>query len=268
LQVGDRVCILGLTTPSTLEVLLAATAAGAIAAPLNTRWTPSEVAHALATLGATVLVTDRAHTATALQAAALASNSGLSTVLLLDPVPESVLHSHPLPPGVQLVAAAAALSTHAHSTQPSRFAPLLVEALHHAPNDAACIIFTSGTTGPAKAAILSHTALHFQCAAKLDVCGYSPADVYLHTAPLYHVGGLCSGLAMLAAGARSHVFMPSFSAEGAVRAMERYGVTNFIAVPTMVADLVAVADTTLPGTHTCLSLGYNSQPQANTSSTA
>ena len=40
-------------------------------------------------------------------------------------------------------------------------------------------------------------------------CGYSADDVYLHAAPLFHIGGLCSALAMLAAGAR-HVFLPRF----------------------------------------------------------
>ena len=64
--------------------------------------------------------------------------------------------------------------------------------------------------------------------------------MYLHAAPLCHVGGLSSALAMLLAGAR-HVFLPRFDAAGALAAIQKEGVTAFIAVPAMVADLVAEA---------------------------
>jgi len=111
----------------------------------------------------------------------------------------------------------------------------------HAPEDASFIIFTSGTSGPPRAALLSHSALDFQCQTKISSCGFRSSDVYLHAAPLFHIGGLCSALAMVSAGA-THVFMPTFSAHEAMRLMLMHRVTSIIAVPTMVSDLLAAAD--------------------------
>lgn len=59
-------------------------------------------------------------------------------------------------------------------------------------------------------------------------CGYNASDVYLHAAPLFHIGGLCSALAMLAAGAR-HVFLPRFDGPALLAAIRQHSVTSFIA---------------------------------------
>lgn len=107
----------------------------------------------------------------------------------------------------------------------------------HAPDDVAFIIFTSGTTGPPRAAALTHSSMHFQCMNKLNFCNYSSNDVYLHTSPLFHVGGLCSALAMLLSSAQ-HVFMPVFSANTMIQLIQEHKVTAFIAVPTTLTDLV------------------------------
>ncbi len=48
---------------------------------------------------------------------------------------------------------------------------------------------------------MSHASLVMQAMAKLHVVGYREDDVYLHCAPLFHIGGLSSMLAMLAVGA-------------------------------------------------------------------
>jgi acyl-CoA synthetase (AMP-forming)/AMP-acid ligase II len=71
----------------------------------------------------------------------------------------------------------------------------------------ALICFTSGTTGASKGALLSHASIMHQSMAKLAVVQYSSDDVYLHVAPLFHIGGLSSAFAVLLAGG-SHVFMP------------------------------------------------------------
>lgn len=76
------------------------------------------------------------------------------------------------------------------------------------PDDGTALIcFTSGTTGLPKGVALSHRAFHCQSLCKLAAARYSADDVYLHVAPLFHVGGLSSAFAMLMAGA-AHVFMP------------------------------------------------------------
>lgn len=64
-------------------------------------------------------------------------------------------------------------------------------------------------------------------------------QVYLHTSPLIHIGGLSSAMAMLMVGA-CHVLLPKFDAETALQVMEQNRITCFITVPAMMADLIRV----------------------------
>ncbi|XP_020222004.1 2-succinylbenzoate--CoA ligase, chloroplastic/peroxisomal isoform X2 [Cajanus cajan] len=108
-----------------------------------------------------------------------------------------------------------------------------------APEGAVIICFTSGTTGKPKGVTLSHGALIIQSLAKIAIVGYNEDDVYLHTAPLCHIGGLSSALTMLMVGG-CHVLMPKFDAESAVDAIEQYTVTSFITVPAIMASLISI----------------------------
>ena len=63
--------------------------------------------------------------------------------------------------------------------------------------------------------------------------------MYLHTAPLGHVGGLSSALAMLMVGG-CHVMMPKFEAESALEAIEKHHVTSFITVPTIMSNMISL----------------------------
>ncbi len=98
----------------------------------------------------------------------------------------------------------------------------------------------AGTTGRPKGVVLTHANLHVQSLAKMACVGYNSRDVYLHVAPLFHVGGLSSLMAMLMAGAR-HVVMPRFEAREALALIASRGVTALIAVPAMVQDLAKAA---------------------------
>jgi acyl-CoA synthetase (AMP-forming)/AMP-acid ligase II len=62
------------------------------------------------------------------------------------------------------------------------------------------IFFTSGTTARPKGVILSHQAMLVQAVAKLKHVGYSAQSRYLHLAPLFHLGGASSALAVTLAG--------------------------------------------------------------------
>lgn len=64
-------------------------------------------------------------------------------------------------------------------------------------------------------------------------------QVYLHTAPLCHIGGLSSAMAMLMIGG-CHVLLPKFEAKSALEAIEQHLVTSLITVPTIMADLITL----------------------------
>lgn len=63
-------------------------------------------------------------------------------------------------------------------------------------------------------------------------------QVYLHTAPLCHIGGISSALAMLMAGGR-HILLPKFEAKLAVESIDQHCVTSLITVPAMMTDLIS-----------------------------
>lgn len=108
--------------------------------------------------------------------------------------------------------------------------------MRKAKGDLVFLCFTSGTTSSSKGVMLTHSALLFQSFYKARICEYGSGDVYLHTAPLFHVGGLLSALAMFQIGAK-HVFIGNFKAKEASKAIHEYRVSAMIAVPTMLSDL-------------------------------
>ena len=112
--------------------------------------------------------------------------------------------------------------------------------------DACALVYTSGTTGTPKAAVLTHEGVVSATRAKLEAGLYGDAKTYLHCAPLFHVGGLSSAHATLAAGC-GHVFMSKFDPEKMLELIERESVDAFIAVPTMLYMLVEHANATCRG---------------------
>jgi long-chain acyl-CoA synthetase len=102
------------------------------------------------------------------------------------------------------------------------------------PGRTALILFTSGSTGEPKGAMLSHDALAFALRSWAEpVLALTPDDVVLAALPLSHSFGLCGGLlAPLVAGTRV-VLLDRFSPEGALEAVARHRVTVLPGVATM-----------------------------------
>ncbi|TQE12058.1 hypothetical protein C1H46_002452 [Malus baccata] len=187
---GDVVSIAAFNSELYLEWLLAIAYVGAIAAPLNYRWSYEEALLAMEVVRPAMLVTDD-------------SCIPWYSKLQLRDIPS--------------------LRWHVSVDSPSS------DVLRASNNR---------TSGRPKGVTLSHSAFIIQSLAKIAVAGYGEDDVYLHTAPLCHIGGLSSALAMLMIGAR-HVLMPKFEAKSALEAIERHSVTSLITVPAMMADLVS-----------------------------
>lgn len=107
--------------------------------------------------------------------------------------------------------------------------------------DAAIMLYTSGTTGKPKGALLSHGNLATQAELVGQAWGFSERDVLLHALPLHHMHGLCIAmLTALASGACVHM-LPAFDAARVWA--EMHDATVFMGVPTMYAKLFATFDT-------------------------
>jgi malonyl-CoA/methylmalonyl-CoA synthetase len=115
-------------------------------------------------------------------------------------------------------------------------APL--EAAHEAAaGDLAAIVYTSGTTGRSKGALLSHGALAANGQALTDAWGFTGRDVLLHALPIYHVHGLFIALhCVFLAGARV-LWLPRFEEDAVLAGMARS--TVMMGVPTYYARLLA-----------------------------
>ncbi|KAG6581476.1 2-succinylbenzoate--CoA ligase, chloroplastic/peroxisomal, partial [Cucurbita argyrosperma subsp. sororia] len=220
---GDVVVISAFNSDWYLEWLLAVAFVGGIAAPLNYRWSFEEAISAMVAVQPVMSVIDES----CCQWYSKLRNTDIPSLRW-----QVLIGSHR--PGYDKTRGALT----SEELKKYHVVSLPLDFLH-APEDAALICFTSGTTGRPKGVAITHSALIVQTLAKVANVGYSEDDVYLHTAPLCHIGGLSSAIAMLMLGAR-HILIPKFEVKSAVEAIDLYGVTSLITVPAMMADLVSL----------------------------
>ncbi|MCW2634902.1 MAG: lcfB [Blastococcus sp.] len=111
-------------------------------------------------------------------------------------------------------------------------------------DDAAVILYTSGTTGQPKGAELTHASLNSNARTTQEtLLEGTPDDVIMGCLPLFHVFGLtCSLNAGVLAGA-SLTLIPRFDGAKALDVIERDGVTVFEGVPTMFSAMLHQPDT-------------------------
>ncbi len=109
------------------------------------------------------------------------------------------------------------------------------------PEAAALIVYTSGTTGPPKGAVLPRRAVAASLDALKDAWGWSGEDVLVHALPLFHVHGLILGVLgpLRRGGSLRH--LGKFSADGVARELGSGG-TMLFGVPTMYHRLAEVLD--------------------------
>lgn len=116
------------------------------------------------------------------------------------------------------------------------------ETFHDVSADAetpAAMLFTSGTTGRPKGAVLTHGNLAFNCRTLNDVWGFSADDVVLHVLPLFHTHGLFVGAYCALSSGASMLLMERFDVDEVVRSFAH--ATLFMGVPTHYQRLVADA---------------------------
>jgi len=221
--VGDRVAVLALNGMEVWEAYLAGVRLGAIVVPVNFRLVADEVAYVLADSGAVAIVVD----APLAEVAAKARQQVPGCRVAL------VIGGGNAGPGSEDYEAA----LQAASAEPFE---LIVDE-----NAPAFIMYTSGTTGRPKGAVLTHHNLLMHAFSQVATYGVDPRSekVGAPGAPMFHIAGLAGGLPPLLLGG-THVIIRSggFDPVATLDMIERERINSLFLVPAMWAAVVAVPD--------------------------
>ena len=114
--------------------------------------------------------------------------------------------------------------------------PARLATVERADGDLAAIVYTSGTTGRSKGAMLTHRNLAANARVLHKYWGFRPGDVLLHTLPTFHVHGLFVATHCALLNGSPMLFEPKFDAARALRLMQE--ATVFMGLPTYYTRLL------------------------------
>ena len=123
------------------------------------------------------------------------------------------------------------------------------------PEAIAVLLFTSGTTGEPKAAVLRHRHLTSYIIGSVEFLGADPSDAQLVSVPGYHIAGISSVLSSLYSGRRI-VYQPAFEPEAWVVLVRDEAITQAMVVPTMLARILTVVESDGQGIPALRHLSY------------
>ena len=214
-QPGDRVAVQIDKSPDMIVLALACFRAGAALLPLNTAYTLAELDYFLSDAKPALVVSRPAMLD---QMRALAERLDLAAVESLGVRRDGTL------------ADKIAKQTPDFATVP------------RAGDDLAAILYTSGTTGRSKGAMLTHDNLASNALVLIDYWRFTADDVLIHALPVFHTHGLfvATNVALLVGA--TMIYQPRFDADAIVAALPR--ATSLMGVPTFYARLVAHAGVT------------------------
>ncbi|MBL8525126.1 MAG: AMP-binding protein, partial [Betaproteobacteria bacterium] len=215
---GDRVAVQVEKSPEALFLYLACLKAGAIYLPLNSAYQEGEIDYFLGDAEPKIFVHQP---------------KSESWVV---PICEArkVAHRFVLPAeGEEVKPQQIRASWHENA---SKAAPML-EFVSRSEDDLAAILYTSGTTGRSKGAMITHRNLSSNAKTLHAYWGFRPGDVLLHALPLFHVHGLFVACHTALLNGSKMIFHSKFEAKAAIDALSR--ATVFMGVPTMYVRLLA-----------------------------
>lgn len=210
---GDRVAVQVEKSWPALALYLAAIRAGAVYLPLNTGYTLAELEYFLSDAEPQVVVCRPEGVE---EVRALAARLGVAHVETL---------------GTDGVGSL----TEAAAELPADFADIV-----RGPDDLAGILYTSGTTGRAKGAMLSHDNLLSNARTLRDLWRFTREDVLIHALPIFHTHGLFVASNVILLAGASMIFCPKFEARQTLGFMSdpRWGATSLMGVPTFYTRLL------------------------------
>jgi malonyl-CoA/methylmalonyl-CoA synthetase len=204
---GDRVLVQTEKSPRALLLYLAALRTGAVYLPLNTGYTRAEAAYFVGDAEPALIVCDPA---AAEDFRAIAGVGARVETLGID--------------GAGSFAALAEAQSDAFET------------VARDPDDLAAILYTSGTTGRSKGAMLSHRNLASNAATLAGLWRFTAEDVLIHALPIFHVHGLFVATNVVMAAGASMLFRPKFDPADVLALMGR--ATVLMGVPTYYTRLL------------------------------
>jgi malonyl-CoA/methylmalonyl-CoA synthetase len=206
---GDRVLVQVEKSPAALFLYLGCVRCGAAFVPLNTAYTPAEVAYFISDAEPALVVCNPEKAETF---AAMVRGHGAGRVLTLDAQGRGTL------------------ATLIEAQAPG------ARDVDRGPSDLAAILYTSGTTGRSKGAMLSHGNLRSNAEALIQTWKFTANDVLIHALPIFHAHGLyvATNVTLMAGG--SMIFLPKFDARTVLQWMPR--ASAMMGVPTFYTRLL------------------------------
>ena len=204
---GDRVAVQVEKSPEVIFLYLGVVRAGGVFLPLNTAYTPAEIAYFLGDAEPTIFVCDPAKRDALAQASA-----GLRTVWTLDAG------------GLGSASAAADAQCGDVADAP------------RGPEDLAAILYTSGTTGRSKGAMLTHDNLASNARTLVEAWRFTAEDVLIHALPVFHTHGLFVATNTVLASGGAMLFLPRLDPKKILELMPR--ATALMGVPTFYTRLL------------------------------
>ncbi|MEO0617770.1 MAG: malonyl-CoA synthase [Pseudomonadota bacterium] len=207
---GDRVTAQVEKSRTNVLLYLATLQIGAVYNPLNTAYTAAELDYFIGDAKPTLLVVDPKFTETL---ASVAAKHAVTAIETLD------------------ADGSGTLADRAAATAP------LKEIATRSKDDLACLLYTSGTTGRSKGAMITHGNLSSNAETLHSHWRFQPGDVVLHALPIYHVHGLFVCLHTALLNGSTMLWLPRFDLDAVIARLPR--ATVMMGVPTFYTRLLS-----------------------------